>query len=80
MRTLARMLLSVQELEPSVESLGDCITTSKFDIVIKATKKLYDYNPGTRHSNSKFSKPGLILNIGYDLHKAAILLRGQAIR
>ena len=80
MRTLARLLLSVQELDPSVQSLGDCITPSKFDIVIKATKMLCDYNPGTRHTNSKFSKPGLALNIGYDLHKAAILLRGQAIR
>ena len=80
MRTLSRLLISIQDLECSIQSLADCIEPSKFDSIVQATKILSGYSPGNRDKNSAFSKPSLALNIGYDLHKAAILLRGQAIR
>lgn len=83
MRTLARLLLKVQENEDSnstVQFLMDCIAPSMFDIVIKATKSLCGYSQCTTEAGTFFSKPGLALNVGYDLRKAALLLRGQAIR
>ena len=74
MRTLARLLISIQELESSIQYLTDCIDPSKFDSIIKGRKALCDNNARTRHTNSTFSNPGLALNIGYDLHKVAVLL------
>ena len=83
MRTLARLLLKVQEMEDSnstVQFLMDCISPNMFDIIIKATKSLCGYSQCTAEAGASFLKPGLALNIGYDLRKAALLLRGQAIR
>ena len=82
MRTLSRLLLKVQELQgnSSVECLSDCIDPRMFDIIIRATKTLAGYDPGTKDKSPSYSKPGLALSIGYDLKKAAMLLRGQGIR
>ena len=81
MRTLGRLLLELQErVVDDSKDIASFVSTIHFDLIVDATKSLAGYTEASLDTNSSLKKPGLALNIGYDLKKVAILLRGQALR
>lgn len=81
MRSLGRLLLELRDRYSNDSStLGFYVSPEHFDLVVESVKSLADYTEAGFNLNSSFKKPGLALNIGYDLKKVAILLRGQALR
>ena len=81
MRTLARLVIELQEQTGKKSALlSDFIAPNSFDEIVHATRSLCSYSSSKQGVDSSFGKPGLALNIGYDLKKAAVLLRGQGLR
>jgi len=63
MRTLARFLIAVRGEVSEINSLLDCLSPKYFDVLVKCTKQIAQYNEKT----DKFGSPSIILKLGQSL-------------
>lgn len=75
MRELARLMLTVKELDGSVQYLHHVCTPSRFDLVIKGAKMVCGFD----ETLSKFEKPSLVLKIGSSIRQAAEIICGEKV-
>lgn len=64
-RILARFLIQVKIMEPSINSLQDCLNPKYFEIVVQSTKQVAGYDL----SKDKFGSPSVILKIRNSLNQ-----------
>ncbi|TRY65314.1 hypothetical protein DNTS_029582, partial [Danionella cerebrum] len=66
MRELGRLVLSAKEIESSVKGLKDLCEPTKFELVLKATRRLSNYSTNT----TEYGKPSTAVKIGFSLKGA----------
>ena len=73
MRELARLVLAVRRLDPSIVWLDDCLQAEKFDVIIRAVRVLC----GFQEEKNKYAIPSLALKLGHSMKKccAASIVR-----
>lgn len=59
MRELAKILLEMQKLQPSIKDLRDALKPQNYDLIVAATKHVSGYDERNEH----FSSPNLAMNI-----------------
>nr|CAI5852083.1 unnamed protein product [Callosobruchus analis] len=59
MRELARLLLEIQKLKPSIKDLYDALRPEYFDYFVEGTKTAAEYDPVTE----RFTSPTYVMNI-----------------
>ena len=82
MRSLARLLIELRK----VSNKGDVdmsvfIAPEHFDCIVQATRNLCSYDPNPENEPaSSLQRPSLALRLGHAIKKAAMILRGIALR
>ncbi|KAL4221113.1 hypothetical protein ACF0H5_019373 [Mactra antiquata] len=76
MRELARFLSYVRAANQTIETLRDCIDSTKFSVCVKAVRKLCGYN----EDDYTFKVPSLAKKLGHSLHRVARQLKIKAAK
>ncbi|CAG5057612.1 unnamed protein product [Parnassius apollo] len=63
MRELAKLLLELKTLKPSLKNLMDCLKPQNYDLIVTATKKVSSYNCKT----DRYGAPTYAMNISTSL-------------
>ncbi|KAI3373346.1 hypothetical protein L3Q82_006647 [Scortum barcoo] len=66
MRELGRFVLAAKEIDKSVKGLKDLCDPTKFDLTIKAARKVSNYSTNT----TEYAKPSTAVKIGFSLKGA----------
>lgn len=74
MREIARLVLIMNE-----KRLQDCISTSKFDYLVKCIQELC-LEKQDNNNKKELGIPSLALKLGHSLRKVALIIRGSAIK
>ncbi|XP_071837284.1 uncharacterized protein [Apostichopus japonicus] len=76
MREVGRLLKNIQEVDPSLKTLAECIRPSCFDKVVEAVRKCAVYNSSTQ----QYQIPSLALKLGHSLKKCAAIQKVAGIK
>ena len=76
MRELARLVITVRKIDPSVTWLADCLIPAKFDTVVRAVRELCGFVEGT----NKYKTPSLALKLGHSLKKCCAIAACSSIK
>ena len=75
-RELARLLLAIRDLDPSIQTLEDAMDPTKFSVVVTGVKRVAGYNEST----GKYEIPSLALKLGNSLKKCALYTKSSALQ
>ncbi|XP_056129347.1 uncharacterized protein LOC130106989 [Lampris incognitus] len=75
LRELGRFMLVVKKLDKTVKGLQDVCTPLKFNLVLKAIRKLTEFSP----TKNVYRKPSTAVKIGFSLKGATEVLIGQTV-
>ncbi|XP_072032945.1 uncharacterized protein [Amphiura filiformis] len=77
MRSAAKLVLKLRELDPSGTYISDFLKPSKFDLIVEAADYL---SCPDADNDDEMKKPSVPIKLGHDLAWLARIKRGQAIR
>lgn len=75
MRELGRLVVAAKEIDKTITCLEDLCHVSKFQLVLKAVKRLSQYSP----SKNVFKKASTAVKIGFSLKGVTDVLIGQTL-
>ncbi len=77
MRSVAKLVLKLRELDPSGTYISDFLKPSKFDIILEAADYL---SFPDAENDDEMQRPSVPIKLGHDLAWLARIKRGQALR
>lgn len=80
MREVARLLQELRNVDKTGTKLEDFIKPEKFDLIIKAVRRLCIFEMPSDGTTPRYGTPSLALKLGNSLKKCAAVIRGVALR